>query len=441
MKRWYLFPIILIGIILIAITIFISPLSKNFLETYVLKKLCMSDKFKLEQFNHSFNSFSMNLKNGNNSLEILGNLYPFSATYTAKFNNLNLIFPDLQGRLNSTGEIVYKNHKTFINGNILFLNGYGKLKLNCINHKLKGVITLNKIDTNQFLSLIDENNFFKNISFKGENNLKFSIDENFKIKSNFNGDVIVRNFQIPLKIDLFAKLNSVHQYKFKSYLDSDDIKGEISGNKNKHTLRLKAHLSLLNLSFFKEILLYPFEIKIPIDINYETNAKSIFFASNIFSGEYKKNEINIQINSKSEKFFKLLNLKNIILAKNVSGNIYINRQKKQGSFDLVFSNAKFSSLNIIKKIEKIAGINIEKSNGTFLVNGKFDNKKIVFNAISKDQNYMLIIKNGVYDYDKKTFLYVTISSKTKTVLLKISNNVVKLIKVNYIKTPIKTLVY
>jgi len=434
--------LLLIILIFVIIGVFVSPFGEKIIQKYVINRLCLTDKLQPVFFNYSFNSFSLNLKKDGNTVQIFGNLYPLSGVYSANFNNLNYLWPYLKGKLHSTGNIKIDNQSTLLHGNVVVAKGFGKVNLNCIKNNIRGKLELQKLDTLEFLSMIKDFKlpFFKKIPFEGENDLTLIIKNSVLLNLLFKGNILINNYKVPSKIDVSMNLQTVDNFSFKALVSSKDIKGIIKGNKKNSVLSFNSDFSYFNLKFLQNMLLYPLKSKIPLKINYTSDSDVILFKSNFFNGDYQKDRFNIQLKVDSSTFFKVLSLKEIINGA-VSGNIYIDDLKERGSFNILFANASFTALPLIKKIEKKTGINLENSRGIFFFNGEFDKKRIVFNLISKDQKYIFVVKNGIYDYSGVLSMNIKISSPRKEVVLNVFNDKIKVLSITYKNKPIETLVY
>jgi len=443
MKKSILWVFLLLIILIFAIIgVFVSPFGGKIIQKYVINRLCLTDKLKPVFFNYSFNSFSLNLKKDGNTVQIFGNLYPLSGVYSANFNNLTHLWPYLKGEMHSTGNIKTDNKSTFLHGNIVIAKGFGKVGLNCNKNSIRGKLELQKLDTLEFLSMLKDFKipFFKKIPFEGENDLILIIKNPVLLSLLFKGNILINSYKIPSKVDVSMELQTIDNFSFRALLSSKDIKGKITGNKKNSILSFNANFNYFNLKFLQNLFLYPLKSKIPLKINYTSDSDIILFKSDFFNGDYRKGRFNIQLKADSDKFFKVLSLKEIINGA-VSGNIYIDDLKEKGSFNILFANASFTSLPLIKKIERKTGINLENSRGIFFFNGEFNKKRIVFNLISKDQKYIFIIKNGIYDYSGVLSMNIKISSPRKEVVLNVFNNRIKILSITYKNKPTETLVF
>ena len=434
--------LLLFVFIFLTIGFFVSPLGEKVIQRYIINRLCLTDKLQPTFFNYTFDSFSLILKKDNNLVQIFGNLYPLNAVYSANFNNINTLWPYLKGKLHSTGSIKTQNQETFLEGNIVTAKGFGKVNLKCNKNFFKGSLNLQKLDTFTFLSMIKDFKlpFFKGIPFEGRSNLKLTIDNPAILEFFFNGNVLINSYKIPSKIYVSMNLNTINDFSFRSIISSNDIKGIIKGNEKNSVLSFNADFNYFNLKFLQNLLLYPLKSKIPLNINYTSDSDIVLFKSSFLNGDFKKGTFNIQFKTDSETFFKVLSLNEIIKG-DVSGNIYIDDLKEKGTFNILFANASFNSLPLIKKIERKTGINLENSKGIFFFNGEFNKKRIVFNLISKDQKYIFIIKNGIYDYSGVLSINIKISSPKKEVYLNVFNNKIKVLNINYKNKPTETLVF
>ena len=440
MKKIVVLSVGVIILLIMFILLYFSPLGSFFLKNYVKEKLCFMNKFKVSYFNHSIDSFSMTLKNKDGYIQIVGTFIPFNASFNADFNNIETFFKFLRGQLNSTGEIIYNKNLLNLNGNYMYANGYGKFALFCKKNKISGNITGKNFNTKLLLQNIKNFTFpiFHKIPILGHNDLKIVFDNFPKLKANFIGEMNINNITFPIKSNIYMNFSTINNFSFNVNIYSSKLSGKIIGERNKQNLALVGNLKKFDLSLIRKEILYPVKGKIKFNFKYNKPSDIFNFSSKFFSGYSNGQNINIQLKSSLNKFFNFLNIPQI-LAGDVNGNIIIN--KHIGYFNFLIENATFLPNEIIKKLEKITHLKLENTKSIFFLNGKFDNQKVVFDFISKNSNYYIYLKKGIYYYDG--FYKINFALKTKNNFYKINiiNNKIQILKHIYKGTEYKTLVF
>ena len=424
MKKVLIFLIILIiGLI----GFYFSPYSKDLLKKYVQNNMCFGNKFKVDYFNYTINSFSMKMHNLlNNNVSLVGNFYPFSGTYEAHINDLSFINPLLKGNMVSSGN--FTPH--YAEGNLIIANGIGKLNLTCNNDKVRGNIVLKDVDFSAFFNMIK--NFKLPISSeylkKGKSDLNIQIGDTIVANGEFRGKVNVLGNDIDAIVDLKnMKISTNDNIEFDLLIKANELKGIIKGNNGKDSIEYKGNFDYFDLKLLREFLLYPVTSKVPLNFTYNKIYDNIFFKFNGFSGYYQKGKINIQFKEDYKTFFKILNIKPI-LSGDVSGNISVMLNNKRGTFDFLFKNSNFLNYDLFKKLEELTHINLHSSKDIFFVNGSFDSDKVYFELYNKNPKYKIFMKKGEYNYKTHTLkIFIIISNKDSLFKIKVFNNNVKLI--------------
>ncbi len=437
MKKIVIYLSILLIVFFGVITgLFFSPLGDHFLVNYIDSKICLNKYFKPVYFNHSFNSFSLKLEKGKNFIQIFGTLLPFKCVYNAKLKDIHIFLPELQGKIISMGE-VNKFNKNNIMGEADFANGYGKIRINC-KKPLFAELNGKNFNTAKFLAMIKILNLKKdfNISLNGNNDLYIKVDKYTLAKSDFNGTISFLNNTIPARIYNIVDI-SKNNILYRGDISGKDIHGFLKISKNRNNTQYQGNFDYVNLSLFKNILLYPFDIKVPLYIFYDPLNKIVDFKSNYFSGYYKNKNIALQFNMPSDKFFEFLNLRKLIKG-DASGNINIS--PKKGTFNILFNNVVFGK-EVIKTVYDKTDVNLTSLKGKFFLIGKLDDKKIIFDLISKNMNNYFVIKKGIYYYCGKYDFHLKMVSKKYIYIFYINNNGIKLIKKIEINKPVKTIVF
>jgi len=404
-------------VVVLMVIVYKSPVGENLLRNYISSKLSLIKRFEIEEFNYKWNSFSLVLKKGSNYIYVYGDLFPFDATYEANFKNLEEINSNFRGELQSKGVIKYKG-ESLINGNALFANGYGDLNLTC-NDDCKGNFKGSDFDLQSLFYMVKITfPYLKGITDLGINFNK----KRFYVFYDFNGEVKYKN--------LFFKNVNV---KGKGIVNKRDDFSLLANVKHKF---FEGNLTLVNKNSFKykgnawvymrilqPIILYPINVKEFIKFSYDQSSGVLKFFATDFSGYNIKDEIDLQLNKLSlKRFFKIIGIPPLAKGK-INGNITI---KYIGSFDLISNDFSVIKNRVISYIERKIGRKISSLKVAFL-KGHFDRKKVVFDFLSKDNNLLLSIQQGVYYYsgDRK-FIIEVINNKIKYVFF-VKNNSIKLI--------------
>jgi hypothetical protein len=389
----------------------LGNISEGLVKEYLFSKLPILKQFEIKNINYSLNNFSVTLKKGNNNITLIGNFYPFTATYSAKLNNLNQI-SKFRGKLFSEGVLKSKNG-LFIKGSVVLANGVGEFKgtpkeirffLNDAN-LTRYLYTLG-IDYNYLLAKINtagkvKKTLFATYDFKGK--LKYIVD-------------------IPLKAKGSYKYFDSHNFVVKIYFDSILGKGEILIKREKN-LFFKGKIPVLNLLKIKKITHYPFGKMYDVSFTFNSMDNILNFDSKYISGYYDKNFF-LQLKSQNANtFFEFLGIKPFIKGI-VTGNIIVS---KKGVFDLLIENAALLPSKIIKYIYKTSGVNLSMSQKMFL-KGSFTDKKVNFNFLSKSPQFSLNIHNGVYNYNGNYQFKIELSHNKTIYYYLVRNGKIKLIK-------------
>ncbi len=438
MKKIIIALVILIVLFGVAVGVYFSPIGDNFLKKYIVSKICFGNKFTPVYFNHSFNSFSMILKNNQNKIQIFGTLFPFKAVYDAKIPNIKSVFPDCKGEMLLMGNINKSNEGKMV-GDMFFAKGVAKLDLKCNKNRIEGEIKGKNFDTSKFLNLFDNLNLNDfNISVKGVNNIYANVKNYILIKSDFRGKIIIFNKEVPLQIKNLLDIDK-NSVSYRGIISGKDIDGIIKiYNNNRNSMEYLGRFDKINLNLFKPILLIPIRKKVSLNIFYDPLNKIYDFKSGYFSGFYKKPDLVLQFKMPSFDFFEFLSLPEIINGV-VTGNIHVNN--KNGSFNILMENAVFKNyvLNYLNRFVNVGCMT--KNRGKIFATGTIDNKKIVFDLISKDLNCFWSIKHGVYYFDGKYHFVLKLNNGKYTYFLDINNSDIKLLKKIGNKQSIETLVY
>lgn len=435
MKKTMIFIMFIIVFLVLFIGLYFSPIGNNFVEKYVISKICFEKKFQPVYFKHSLTSFSLILKNDENIMQIYGKLFPFKADFNAKISNLNSLVPSLQGKIFAMGEI---NKDGRVKGNVFFAKGEAILNLICQKNNIKGEIKGKNFNTYYFLKMFKNLNFKEfNLSLKGINDLNIKFNGNVLLNANFIGYMIIFGKKIPVKItNLFNYTNK--KFSYKGIIESEDIKGLVTINKNADGIEYSAKFDKINLKFFKNIFLIPVQKKVALDIFYNTLNKVYDFQSQLFSGFYKNKILVLQFKMPSHYFFELLSLPEIFDG-GVIGNVRV--FGKNGKINLLMENAIIKK-DIFEKLQKYINIKYNThTKGKIFVTGKFDKEKIIFDFISKDLNYYWSIKNGIYYFNGKFKFILKLSDGKYIYLFKINNNDIRLLKKIDKHQATETLVY
>lgn len=432
-KAMFLFICFIVFSVLF-IGVYFSPIGNDFLEKYVISKICFEKKFRPFYFDHSFNSFSLILKKDNNIIQIYGTLFPFKANYNAKFSNINSIFPKLQGKVLAMGEI--DNKKT--TGNLFFAKAQARMNLICRNGNIKGEIKGKNFNTGSFLNMFKDLNLKEfNLSFNGINDLNIKFDKYFLLKADFIGNIIIFNKKIASKIKNLLEYDK-DNFSYKGSVDSNDIEGFVKINKDENGIEYVLKFYKIDLNIFKKIVLIPIQKKLPLNIFYDSLNKVYDFQSDNFSGFYKNKSLIFQFKMPSKNFFDFLSLPEILKGIVIgNGRIF----DKKGKFNLLIENAVIKK-SILKNLKKHINIKYNPNiKGKIFITGKFDTKKAVFNLISKDLNYFWSIKNGVYYFDGRYYFILKLNTGKYTYLIRVKNNNIKLLKKVNNQQTAKTLVF
>jgi len=437
MKKIIIFIIFIIILSGILLGIYFSPLGNDFLKNYIVSKICLHKKFTPVYFNHSFNSFSLMLKNNKNSVQIFGTFFPFSASYNAKITDISSIFPKLKGKILGMGNINIDK----ITGDLFFAKGKAKLNLKCQNGEIKNIagnITGKEFDTYCFLKMF-KNLPLKNfdISLSGINDLNVNFKKNILITSDFRGKLNILNHNIPVEINNFLNFDG-NFFSYKGIINGSDINGTVFIDKNENRIKYLGKFNKINLNIFEKITLLPLKKKVSLNIFYDPFNHNYDFQSKLFSGFFKNNILSIQMNLSTKQFFGFFALPEIINGR-VVGNINVSR--KGGSFDILIQNALFSR-KIFIALNKIINIKFHpNTRGQIFITGKFNSKKVAFDLISKDLNSFWSIKKGIYYYNGKYRFILKFDTGSFIYFFDINNNKIKLLKKINKKHTIETLVY
>jgi len=419
--------IVLVVLIIGLIGFYFSPYSKDLLKKYVQDNICFGNKFEVDYFNYTINSFSMKMHNSlTNNVNLVGNFYPFNGTYEAHINDLSFINPLLKGKMISNGNFTPHHAK----GDLIIANGIGRLNLTCNNDKVRGDVVLKDVDFSSFFNMIK--NFKLPISSKylkkGKSNLNIQIGNIIVANGEFRGKVNVLGNEINAIVDLKnMKINNSNNITFNLFIKADELKGFIKGKSGIDSIEYKGNFDYFDLKLLREFLLYPVTSKVALNFTYNKIYDNIFFRFNGFSGYYQKGKINIQFKENYKTFFKILNIKPF-LSGDVSGNISVTLKDKRGTFDFLFKNSRFLNYDLFKKLEKLTHIDLHSSKDTFFINGSFDTDKVYFEFYNKNPNYKIFMKKGEYDYKTHILkIFIIISNKDNFFKIKVLNNRIKLI--------------
>ena len=435
MKKTMIFIICFIIFSVLFIGLYFSPIGNDFLEKYVISKICFEKKFQPVYFNHSLTSFSLILKNDKNIIQIYGKLFPFKADFNANVSNLNSLVPSLQGKIFAMGEI---NKDGSVKGKLFFAKGEAILNLICQKSNIKGEIKGKNFNAYYFLKMFKNLNFKEfNLSVKGNNNLSIKFNRSILLNVCFKGTITVFDKKIPAKIENIFNYNK-KMFSYKGIINSNNINGFVKINKDENGIEYSAIFKSINLNIFKNIILIPIYKKVFLNIFYDSLNKVYDFQSNMFSGFYKNNALIFQFKMPSKDFFAFLSLPEIFNGV-VIGNGRVLDEK--GKFNLLIDNAVIKE-NIFKYLQKHVNIKHNPNlRGKIFVTGRFNKKRVIFNLISKELNYFWSIKNGIYYFNGKYLFILKLDTKKYIYLFKINNNDVRLLKKIDKHQATETLVY
>jgi len=434
-------PIFVISLLILSIGIYFSPIGANFLKDYLKEKLCLSNKFKINYFNYSLNSFSATLNNQDASVQIFGTLFPVEGSYSANFNNIKILYPLLKGNLNATGEVSNKNNNLNIIGNYLYTKGYGSFKLNCFNHKITGEIKGKNFNTRLLLKNVNGFNFplFNKIPLDGQNDINVLLNnKDIKIFSNYQGNININGIKVLIRSKFFMNLLNKNNFVFTVDTFSSKLSGKVKGIKNNNDFTLNGILDRFDLELIRKNILYPVVGNIKMKFNYNVDSKLFSFSSNYLNGYSDNKGINFQINMPLKKFFEFLNIP-AFLKGNISGNVIINGDK--GYFHLLIENASFIPNKTIKKLDRITKVKLENVKSIYFLNGSFDSQKVIFDFISKNLNLYIYLKKGIYYYNGLYSLIFDLKYNKDFYKINLTNNVIKILQHVNSNKPYETLVY
>jgi hypothetical protein len=380
-------------LILIFVAIYSSPVGENLLKNYISSKLGLLKNFQIEKFNYKWNSFSVILKKGSNYISIYGDIFPFDATYEAKFNNLEEISNEFRGSIESQGNINYENY-TIVSGNAIFADGYGDLKLQC-NSSCVGIFNGKDFDIQKLLYMVKVN--FPYLT--GNNDLNIVVKKavsdvyvNFKGKFNYKDIIVLPSTAILANL----KIKNRNNFEMDLKNVSDNLILDLNYKKDPQKVVAKGK-AVVNLSAFRKILLYPFVGRDEIRFYYDSIGDILKFEAGSYKGYYD-GKINIQLNNLNLiRFFRYINIPKFAEGY-INGDIVIG--KKEGVFNIIVNNCLLDNTKIIKYISSKINRKISKLDVVFL-KGEFDRNRVVFNILSKSKNLIVSIQNGVYFYNGK----------------------------------------
>ncbi len=435
MKKLIISVTILVIFLGVGVALYFSPAGNNFLKEYIVSKICFGGKFKAVYFNHSFNSFSLLLKNGQNTVQVYGSIFPFKANYNAKIAQIGALFPKFNGEMLAMGDV----EPAKIKGDLFFAKGNAKINLMCKNHNITGEIKGEHFNSYCFVKMFNKLNYILkkfDISLKGTNNLDVHFKKYILLKSEFKGSISVMNNEIN------AVLNSKFDYdknsfSYKGVISGSDIDGYIKVNNNENGMQYFASFERINLILFKKFILIPIKKDVSFNIFYDPVNKLYDFSSRLFSGFYKNGSLVFQFKMPSKDFFTFLSLPEVFNGA-VIGNVHIDTS---GNFNILVKNVLFNKF-VFKYLQKYAKVKyVPNVRGKIFLTGKFDDKKAVFDLISKDLNCFWSIKNGVYYFNGKYNFILKLNTGEYTYTFDINNSDVKLLNKTGNNQHIETLVY
>ena len=423
------------------VLIYKTPFGKKLVKNYVVSKLefLKHNNFRVKIFAYDINSFSLELINKENKINIFGNLFPFKASYDANIINLSDINPKLKGALSSKGDLSYKNGLLFIKDSILFANGYGSLNFACNNKDCYGELIGDEFDIFSLFNMISLN--YPYINGTTSLNIK-KLPNKIIIKSNFianlNKDFLkINDLKGNLLLTLLEDKTNLKISANSSLLDIN-LSGTIV-NSNNYSLK---GIALIDLSILRKILLFPIKSKELIEFTYDSSNRVLKYKGDFYDGSFFDNTLNVNINKMPTKiFFEKLHLP-FLMKGIIDGSITI--KGKRGYANLAVNNVVILNNLISNYIEKVSHVNIKKLK-VVLFKGEFDSKKVLFSLLSENKKFIFYFKNGKYDYDTKSLSFdieFVIKNKEKY-LFKFENNKLKLIKKIklYIESDDKVLVF
>ena len=392
MKRGIFIGIFFIITFGIFFALFKSQIGENILINYIRNKLKIVKNFETKYFNYSFNSFSLILQNGSNKIYIYGNFFPLEGVYEAEMPKIEDISENFRGKFSSKGNFKLSQYLNIL-GNAVFANGYANLRFQCLD-RCVGVLNGVDFNTQKLLNMLKIDLPY----FTGTNTLNLIIKKDFaKAIVVFNGDVDFKNLHLKDSvINTDIRFKNRDKYAAKIQIYNPDMSANLFCKKNKKYSSITG-TSEVNLSLLNVFTYYPFKSKQKFDVKYQ-NMKILQFSNNYINGIYTLNEVNIDVNSMpSDIFFKILGIGEFFKG-NVNGNILISPNEREFSFMIknvnLLSNKVYNFISN-KVSKKFNNLNV------FLIKGKFDNQKVVFNIIGKKDkdNLLVSVQNGVYFYN------------------------------------------
>ena len=237
--------------------------------------------------------------------------------------------------------------------------------------------TKNKINSKELKKIILFENFSlldQDITFASENNIKFNLNKNNKIK-NLN----IKSKLMTDKISIDYKSQRIKKYfsNFKNQFKLSQSKFDINYNDNKLNLILKSKYSIndnnesLNLNLEKNNKNYSFNLNMDLD-SVEIKVNELEYTKN--AGIKSKLKINGLYKDNNEITFTNIQLsdeKNKLLVKNLD----IGKNDKIKNLDLF-------KINLVNKIGKKSDLEFKKVNNNYYLTGnEFDGTKNIKNLL------------------------------------------------------------
>lgn len=418
---------------LILISLFFTRIGNNLVKQYLTDKI---DKYakgaRVTFLDYGLNSFSLNIKQQENTFKLYGELFPLNAMFEGDLENISLLFPEYRGNMQLNGKIWKKDGIYNVKGTSYFAQG-----------DLNFVLTLGKFsiyasgedfDISKLLYMLKINNSF----IKGLTDLKINgTADTYDIVLESKGEIPFFNTEFKS----FTKINAKNKnnFSFASHVVADmgtvDIKGYNSNKKCECSFKAKD----VDLSYLKKFLIYPLHNKVNFDGRYNSLNGIFKFKSKNFEGFYDTH-LELTFKMDSDKFFNYIGIKKFFKGI-VTGIVKIN--KNRGYFDLVSDKSVLLKTTVIDKIRHLSGINLQKEKlSKIFFKGNFDNNGVVFDALSTNNIISVNIKQGKFNYNGNYDFILFIRKRGNIYKFKITNKSVKLLyKKTYSKNSDKILVY
>ena len=401
---WILAVLIVIGVVIL------TPVGKfifkQFAE-YEIEKYFPSTQ--ITYLDYGFNNFSITLRNENNKFTVFGQMLPLNAMYEGELNDIFKILRPYRGAFKINGIISSVLDTLAINGNIVLTGTGGVLQYKILKNNKNNTYVDAKgkdIDTKKLLYMLGLD-IKKDVEGKPDLTFLKHINQNFfnfklKMKGKFK-----KIYSFNMESDL--KYLNRKTFSFVGNVESNIGNINILGEYDNAVWKLNYNAKNINLE--KLNLLYPFKGKISLKGTYNSANNILKFSNDKIKGAYTTDAMELGFSLNSKEFFQYLGLKKLFKAY-ISGTARI--MSKSGTFEILAKNVMFYNSDLIDKIYKLTGINLNKSilNKVF-IKGIFDKNMVVFDLLSSDKKVSISITKGKYYYNGKYKFTIVIRKNKK----------------------------